>query len=313
MYSTGEEGSVEERERLARAALPLLEASGEHGRLLYVWIALAEVANVRCRFEDMSRAAERAIVHARALGVDRGTFGLALALVWGPRPALEALETLDALLPEQPDAWSVAYRAVLLAMLDRSEEAWAVATGASERLRELSNVPPPVWLAPIAEIAGDHGLAADKYGAHCDWLETLGAQSSLSTYAAKQGREFVALGRYDDAEQLAKKGRELGAADDTVTQMFWRQVQARVLAHRGEHAEARRLAREAVAIADDTDMLWGQGDAYSDLAEVLEAAGEQEEAIAAWRDALDRYERKQIIPLARRVRERLAALQATPI
>jgi hypothetical protein len=42
---------------------------------------------------------------------------------------------------------------------------------------------------------------------------------------------------------------------------------------------------------------------------VLEAAGRRDEAIAAWQDALDRYERKQIIPLARRVRERLSALQ----
>jgi hypothetical protein len=42
---------------------------------------------------------------------------------------------------------------------------------------------------------------------------------------------------------------------------------------------------------------------------VLEAAGRREDAITAWQDALDRYERKGIIPLARRVRERLAALQ----
>jgi hypothetical protein len=42
---------------------------------------------------------------------------------------------------------------------------------------------------------------------------------------------------------------------------------------------------------------------------VLAAAGLREEAIAAWQDALDCYERKPIIPLARRVRERLAALQ----
>jgi hypothetical protein len=43
---------------------------------------------------------------------------------------------------------------------------------------------------------------------------------------------------------------------------------------------------------------------------VLEAAGRRKDAITAWQDALDRYERKEIIPLARRVRERLAAAQA---
>jgi hypothetical protein len=32
--------------------------------------------------------------------------------------------------------------------------------------------------------------------------------------------------------------------------------------------------------------------------------------MAAWREELDCYERKQIVPSARRVRERLAALEA---
>jgi hypothetical protein len=56
-------------------------------------------------------------------------------------------------------------------------------------------------------------------------------------------------------------------------------------------------------------LVW-QGDAYADLAEVLRAApGRREEARKALEQALDRYDRKQVIPLARRTRERLAALQ----
>jgi hypothetical protein len=46
-----------------------------------------------------------------------------------------------------------------------------------------------------------------------------------------------------------------------------------------------------------------------DLPEGLEAAGRREEATVAWREALDRYERKGVVPLARSVRERLGALQ----
>ena len=42
---------------------------------------------------------------------------------------------------------------------------------------------------------------------------------------------------------------------------------------------------------------------------MLEAVGLREEAIAAWQEALDLYERKGIVPLVRRVRERLAALE----
>jgi tetratricopeptide (TPR) repeat protein len=86
-------------------------------------------------------------------------------------------------------------------------------------------------------------------------------------------------------------------------------VQALVHASRGEHAEAERLAREAVQLLEPTDGLQVQGDALCDLAAVLEAAGRREEAVIAWRDALERYERKGIVPLARRVRERLAEVQ----
>jgi tetratricopeptide (TPR) repeat protein len=110
---------------------------------------------------------------------------------------------------------------------------------------------------------------------------------------------------------LALQGRELGNDDDAQTQSLWRQVAALVAAHRGDPAEAERLAREAVAITEQTDALWWQGDAFVDLAKVLEAAGRPDEAATAYREALDRYERKGIIPLTRRTRERLDALQAS--
>jgi tetratricopeptide (TPR) repeat protein len=96
-----------------------------------------------------------------------------------------------------------------------------------------------------------------------------------------------------------------------VTQAYWRQVQALVHASRGQQAEAERLAREAVAITENTDSLLFQGEALWDLADVLRAAGRHAEAAATLRGALDRYERKQIIPLVRRTRDRLATLEET--
>jgi tetratricopeptide (TPR) repeat protein len=93
------------------------------------------------------------------------------------------------------------------------------------------------------------------------------------------------------------------------TQAAWRQAQALVYASRGEHAEAERLAREAVAIFETTDSFWWQGEALCVLADVLLAAGRHDDAAAALREALDRFERKQIVPLVRRTRERIAALR----
>ena len=85
---------------------------------------------------------------------------------------------------------------------------------------------------------------------------------------------------------------------------------AKVLARRGEHAEAERLAREAVAIGDGTDMLNPQGDANADLAEVLLRGGKTHEAAAALTQALDRYERKGNVAMARRAGDWLAAAAA---
>jgi tetratricopeptide (TPR) repeat protein len=86
-----------------------------------------------------------------------------------------------------------------------------------------------------------------------------------------------------------------------------------VHAARGEYAEAEQLAREAIDLSLRSDSPLRQGEALSDLAEVFDAAARREEAAAALREALECYERKPVIPLARRTRERLAALQPTQV
>ena len=92
--------------------------------------------------------------------------------------------------------------------------------------------------------------------------------------------------------------------------MLWRQALARVLARRGEQGEAPKLAREAVAQAETTDMLWVRGDAWSDLAEVLELGGDAAGAAAALERALAEYEQKGVIPAIERTKARLASLRA---
>jgi thioredoxin-like negative regulator of GroEL len=91
--------------------------------------------------------------------------------------------------------------------------------------------------------------------------------------------------------------------------MHWRQVKAKVLARRGEHAEAERLAHEAVAMGEVIESLNGQGDANADLGEVLLLAGDHDQAVAALEMAVEHYERKGNIVSAQRVRARLAELR----
>jgi class 3 adenylate cyclase/tetratricopeptide (TPR) repeat protein len=306
--------SADEVESLAREALPLLEAAGDDEGLVHVWYALAWVANLRCRFGDWADAMETALPHLRRAGHPvQGWFALMLAvpLAAGPRRASEALATLDTVFGDQPFAGVLLLRALLLAMLDRIDEAWAIALPADERLRELGLTTGGEWLAEIAVLAGDYEAATGYLRDACASLEASGNFGELSTYAPACGRALCALDRFEEAEPLAVQGRDLGADDDLTTQALWREVVARVKANRGDYAEAESLAREAIEIAAQTDSPGLQGDVLCDLAEVLYAAGRRDEALAAWREALDRYERKEMIPLARRVRERLAAIQPT--
>jgi len=228
-----EGGSVDELEQLARRAIPMLEQAENHAGLVHAWRALGHVANTRCRYEDWAHVAEQVHRHTRLAGRGNLPSGLWLALTFGPRPADEALRTLDERFPEDLTPRSSLFRA---------------------------------------------------------WLLTM-------------------LARFDEAEQIAQLGRELGDDQDALAQALWRQVQALVDASRGQHTRAGHLAREAVAFSERSDGLNWQGDALSDLAEVLHAAGRGDEAAATLTRALERYERKHNLAQAAQTRDRLAELQ----
>jgi class 3 adenylate cyclase/tetratricopeptide (TPR) repeat protein len=302
--------SADELERLARKALPLLEALGDDDGLVHVWHALGWVSNMHSQQEGWGNAIEQTLVHARRAGHNiRGSWALSVTLAMGPKPTSEALAKLDSFVGEAPHPGDLELRGFMLAMLGRVDEGWAIAVPANERLRELGLQMGSPWLGELALIGGDLPTAADYLRDACDDLEKRGAISQLSTYTALLGRVLCALGHTEEAEEMARKGRELGDPEDVWTQALWRQAQALVHSARREHEDAIRLAREAVDWFSRTDSLLRQGDAQCDLAEVLEAAGRRDEAARAWREALDRYERKQVVPLAARVRERIAALE----
>ena len=307
--------AVDELEALAQRALPLLEQAEDHAALVHVWRMLGfGVANFRGRWEDWAQAAERALHHAHLAGQGPAhLFELEVALTSGPRPADEALETLDALLPENPHPGLLLVRAYLLAMLGRFEAAAPIAQEASHGMRELTGSNPREWmLAEIATLAGDHDAAARHLQSDCELLIERGQRFFLSSLAPMLGRELCALGRHEEAKTWAQVGRELGVRQNVLGEALWRQVQALVDANRGRATEAEALAREAVALIGRTDGLNFQGDALYDLAEVLSLAGKKDEAAAALEQALERYERKRNVPAAARVRARLDLLEEAP-
>ena len=283
----------------------MLDAA-DHVGLMHVWAGFQWVFGTRGRFEEWGRAAEQALFHSRQAGRADFFHGLTGALIAGPRPADEAAQTLEITLGDHHNL--VSAKAYLLAMLGHFDEAWTMATAANRQHREMTGKKRNTdTLGDIAGLAGDYEEAARQHRLYCDSLEEAGRLNILSTHGPILGRYLALLGRYEEAEPLAQLGRELGDEEDVVTQAFWRQVQALVLTHCGEHEEAERLAREAVARIEQTDALNFQGDALCDLATVLEQAGRAEEARAVLEEALTRYERKKNVAMVAQVRQRFGA------
>ncbi len=311
------EGAAEQLSALVEQALPVFQTAGDDMALYIAYSALAEVAGTRGQMGAGMEAYDRALAHARRAGhlPPHSTASRAYSRFFGTTPASELLAWLDENEPGAGrDYWLRAYQAGALAMLGRFDEARAILAEARAELAERGR---GVMLANITAFAGwvelwagDPAAAAEFGAKGLRLFEELGELGLLSTAAGNLAQALYALDRLDEADAWAARAIQLGATDDTVTQMLSREVRAKVLARSGEHAEAERLAREAVAIGEGTDALNWQGDANADLAEVLMLGGTPGEAAAALEQALDRYERKGNLVMARRMRDRLAAAVA---
>ena len=123
-------------------------------------------------------------------------------------------------------------------------------------------------------------------------LTELGERGWLSTVAAHAAEALYRLDRDDEAWELTETAEQTGAPSDVITNVLTRQVRAKILSRRGEHVEAERVAREAVAWGAPTDSYVSKADSYRDLAVVLSAAGKRDEALRALDDARALYDAK---------------------
>ena len=315
----GPQGSVQELVGLSEEVEPVLEAAEDHYALYLLHEAREQMAGTMGRRDTQLVELEQAAYHAHLAGLTH----LAQRLVrfeggaryFGSTPLTELLSWLEERESEHGRNWRLTHwQAVTLGMLGRFDEARPIMAEFLQILEahgDLVNVGQyRSTLATTLELLAGDPVAAVRNGEEgCRLLEEAGERAFLSTGCTELAEALYVLDRLDEAEAWAWKGLRLGDSDDLWTQAQSRQVQAKVLARRGQHADAEALAREAVALADTTDGLAGQGHTRADLAEVLELAGRRDEATAILREALDLYERKEALVRARRVRERLAALE----
>jgi len=144
----------------------------------------------------------------------------------------------------------------------------------------------------VEMLAGDLDAAERIAREAYTTLERMGERGYLSSVAALLAHALSGLGRLDEAERFSRKSEDAAAADDAFSQVLWRSARAKIRARRGELAVAEELAREAVAIAERTDLMNTVGDTLADLGEVLALAGRPDEAVAVFEQAAEIFERK---------------------
>jgi class 3 adenylate cyclase/tetratricopeptide (TPR) repeat protein len=313
-------GAFESPLDTVKAWIAELEQLDDDAGLAEAWYLASVLESWLGRSEVGGAYYRRGVEHARRVGNRRlasDSLGLRTMLeAWGFVSASDGLRECDELLAEhagtslEPPLRLA--RALHLSFLGDDETARKEHEHGVELYRQFGNellrAASAMSKTDEAIRAGrlDDAEAAARKGV--EDLERLGEIGFLSTTVSMLAETLYRQGRHDEAEEAARRTAELAMADDFDPQFRWRSVCARVLAHRGQFAEADRLAQEAVEIVEPTDWYLQRAEAARGLGEVLELAGRTDEARAAYEQAIEFFERKGVVPDAEAMRRRLADL-----
>jgi class 3 adenylate cyclase/tetratricopeptide (TPR) repeat protein len=318
-------GGWEEDLELIEAALPEVEAATDLGRqghrtLARGWFQLGLVrglwlGRVKAGEESLLRARR----HAQAAG-DRwqeaeivGRIGFA---AWsGPLPVHDGIGLCVSLLESTPDdlfmeACCRRWIGCLVARQGRFEEARELVAAATEAYEELGVRLEAVSTAAFARadvelLAGDQGAAESALRDGYDALGHLGELGIRSSVAAMLARTLHARGEAAEADELAGEVEATASEQDLWSQTLYRLARARLLADGGAHDEAERVARDALAIVEPTDLLDLRGDVLLELATVLRSARRLDAARECVERGIGLYQAKGNIVAVKRARAHL--------
>jgi predicted ATPase len=287
-----------EVERETAALIPILEARNAHAELAKAWRMVAFIHGIALEWEQTAEAQQHALHHARLAGKARDEARLSgaysMALCWGPTAVPDAISRCEEILQrglshQQSQAIVFCSLATLYAMegqFDRARELYRRARALLDDLAAIVLAASTSLTSGRVEmLAGDPEAAERELRRDYEQLVSLGELYYRPSVAAALANVVYVLGRSDEAEELADAAAEMTSEDDVEVQAMWRGVKAKIAAGRGETAEAVTLAREAVAVIGTTDDVSVRAEALLDLAEVLHAAGADDEAAKAAEEA----------------------------
>ena len=238
---------------------------------------------------------------------------------WGPRTAEEGIALCNEYLEEftpsgakRVEAVATAIRAVLEAYVGRFDEARADIAAGRALHHELGD---EIWWGGSAMLAGDLELTAGDPQAAYDLLaegqEILAAHAEtgyLSTMVGLRAQAALALGRDDEALELADETERLAQKDDFDPHLRVRLVRAEALAQRGDFERAHELLEEAAELIESTDYAFFHLALSEVTAAVCRLAGDGGGERAALEKALAAAEWKGHLVAEERIRARLAEL-----
>jgi class 3 adenylate cyclase/tetratricopeptide (TPR) repeat protein len=299
---------------LVERARPEIEHSHDHSALASLEIVAGYIDHNRCRFDAALVAITRAREHALEaeepwIATNSRAFAAA-AVANGSMPIDEVLAWLDRDQQEnrgfQP--FLPIWTAFCLAFEGEFAEARSLFADSLSQFRERGMTVFAAITMQVAwyieTLAGDLGAAEHVAVQGVEELEQLGERAWLSTQECQLGEALYALGRYDEADQWARRGLELGGTDDIFTQILGLDVRAKVLAQHGDFGEAFNLAERAAQLAAATQAPFQKAEAALALGEVLFLSGNVPGALEQSRRAAALFESKRApagVAYARRV------------
>ncbi len=241
---------------------------------------LGRIGDCETALDQALTAARRAREHRRVNAV---LAGAPLAALWGPNPVPRAggrcldVVRLLRITTGSPvvEATSTRCQGVLDAFRGRAAAGRQLIDSARRTLTELGMrhaLLEVEQFAGIVELVADDPAAAEPHLRRAyNGFRRMGLDADTAETAALLARACLALDRDAEADELCTESERL-AGHALKPSIAWRTVRAQLLARGGDHDEARRVAEEAVAIAERTDALVDHGDACLALATVLGAA-----------------------------------------
>ncbi len=269
---------------------------------------LGRIADAETALDHALTAARRAREHRRVNAV---LANAPLAALWGPNPVPRAggrcldVVRLLRITTGSPvvEATSTRCQAVLDALRGRAAAGRSLLDSARRALTELGMRHALLEVdqfAGILELVADDPAAAEPHLRRAyNGFRRMGLDADTAETAALLARACLALDRDAEADELCTESERL-AGHALKASIAWRTVRAQLLARSGAHVEARRVAEEAIAVAERTDLLVDHGDACLALATVLEIAGDGVGARAAAEKAVVLYELKGAAALAQK-------------